>query len=377
MKSITLKLRENGSVEITKKAILFNLEHNAATILVDYSAVPSFASFTKVVEVKCGSYSRRFTNNHATTLEFDLPKEVLTGSLIEMQASAKLLVGDLTSIDVKWAIVKVGIEPSINLVEDDGSITQSVAETLTNQILILNTNMADLAVSKMDVGGENSNITLMRFANGTYLQMDAAREILEQVNPDGTTLQVGSELWYDEGRAVEPLVDGDNVMFAGSQGEHYLLKKAVSSELALKPHLYAGVSTRTSAANEWIKVTKWGLVNGLNTSAWAYGTPIYYNPTTQGFTNVMPALPNARIYIGFVVRQHSTNGSILVDPYNLTLYTNQELDEKFTNYYTKAEVDALLSSIQSQFQFTLDGVIYNYRIVADENGLAIQYEEVN
>lgn len=198
----------------------------------------------------------------------------------------------------------------------------------------------------------------LHFNNGSYLRMNANMQIMEIVNPDGTTQQVGSELWYAEGKAVGTITNGDNVQLAGSQGMHYLVKKAVASELAANPQLYLGVATKDSLDNEWAKVTRWGLVNGINTSGWSFGSKVYFDPSTLGFTTTLPSLPNARIEVGMVVRQDSVAGSILVLPQNLQLYTNAEIDALLNGKANKSTVEnkTLLASawVGSSAPYTLD-----------------------
>lgn len=162
--------------------------------------------------------------------------------------------------------------------------------------------------------------------SGVYLDKD--RLTFNVSFTDGTTANLPSELWYSEGKATEAISNGDNVMIAGSQGDHYLVKKAVASEINAKPHLYLGVATKDIAINEWCKITKWGLVNNIDMNSWAYGTELYFNPATNGFTSTLPSLPNARIKIGMVVKT-GPNGILLVDVIDQTLYTNPEIDANF------------------------------------------------
>lgn len=184
----------------------------------------------------------------------------------------------------------------------------------------------------MFLDGSNSYIVQLTFSNGSVLNIDQDRQIANIAFPDGTTVNIPSELWYSQGKATESIAEGDNVMLAGSQGDHYLVKKAVALELATEPWLYLGVATKASAINEWVKITKWGLVNNINTNGWAYGTKLYYDPVTNGFTPTIPSLPEARIKVGMVVKTGIANGILLVDIADITLYTNAEIDALLSNY---------------------------------------------
>lgn len=209
----------------------------------------------------------------------------------------------------------------------------------------------------MFLDGINSNIVQLTFSNGSILTIDQDKQIANISFPDGTTANIPSELWYSQGKATESIAEGDNVMLAGSQGDHYLVKKAVASELALEPWLYLGVATKASATNEWVKITKWGLVNNINMNSWAYGTKLYFDPSTNGFTSTLPSLPNARIKIGMVVKTGTSTGILLVDVVDITLYTNSEIDALLSaksnvghthdeRYFTESEINTFLASKQ-------------------------------
>jgi len=75
-----------------------------------------------------------------------------------------------------------------------------------------------------------------------------------------------------------------------------------------------------------LRSTRWGLVNGINTTGLAFGSMLFFDPVTLGFTTTLPSLPNARIEVGMVVREDSVAGVILVIPDDITLYTNAEID---------------------------------------------------
>lgn len=207
---------------------------------------------------------------------------------------------------------------------------------------------------KMAKDGSNSAVTTLSFSGGATFTIDPDKQILNIAYPDGTTANVPSEFWFAEGKATEPIAEGDNVMLAGSQGDYYLVKKAVAAELVANPHLYLGVATKSSATNGWAKITRWGLVNNIGTNGWPYGTRLYFNPATGGFTNTLPALPNVRIEIGMVVKQHLTAGAILVLPEWYRSYTTTEIDgflagkAALSHTHTIANITNLQSSLDAK-----------------------------
>lgn len=211
--------------------------------------------------------------------------------------------------------------------------------------------------------GSNSAISTLTFSNGTTLNVDADRLIVNFAFPDGTKANLPAELWYAEGKYTETINEGDNVMLAGSQGQHYLMKKAVAAELAVDPHLYLGVATKSGVNTDWGKVTRLGLVNNINTNGWAYGTLLYYDPVTNGFTSTLPALPNARIEVGMVVRQGVANGVLLMNVAQLSLYTNAELDALLAGKANTAHIHAI--SDVTGLQTALDGKVDDSQVLTN------------
>jgi hypothetical protein len=79
-----------------------------------------------------------------------------------------------------------------------------------------------------------------------------------------------------------------------------------------------GVATESGALNDWIYVTSFGLVRGIDTTggaeAWVDGQILYYNPAvTGGLTKTLPTAPNAKVQVCAVVHAAS-NGSLFIRP---------------------------------------------------------------
>lgn len=155
------------------------------------------------------------------------------------------------------------------------------------------------------------NIVSLTFTNGAAITNNTDQQILEIANTDGTTLQVGGELWFI-GKADENLTHGDLAELAGSQGDHALIKKATTG-INTNPGNFLGMVTQDTLENGWVKVTWFGYVNNLNTDSYNLGDILYYNPATAGITTTKPSTDPV-IGIGVVTRKHATEGMVLVRP---------------------------------------------------------------
>lgn len=134
---------------------------------------------------------------------------------------------------------------------------------------------------------------------------------------NGVTLQAGQEI-HMYAKASGAISNGDAVQFAGAQGDHLLIKKAVPSEITANPEYFVGVATQDFANNDFGYVTVFGLVRDLDTDIYPEGTVLYFDSmtVTDGLlTNIKPTGPNAKIIVAAVVRSHQNQGKIFVRPH--------------------------------------------------------------
>ena len=134
---------------------------------------------------------------------------------------------------------------------------------------------------------------------------------------NGVTLQAGQELYF-YAKATEAITNGQAVQFAGAQGSHLLIKRAVPSEINANSEYFVGVATQDFATNDFGYVTSFGKVRDLNTLAYPEGTILYFaagGSTPGALTSTEPSAPNAKILVAAVVRSHGTQGTLLVRPH--------------------------------------------------------------
>jgi len=153
----------------------------------------------------------------------------------------------------------------------------------------------------------------------------------------GVTLQAGQELYF-YGKATEAISNGDCVQFAGVQGDHITLKKAVQSEIAVNPMLIIGVATQNISNNAFGYVTGFGKVNGVYTTGFSLGSLLYYDSasTVAGkVTSVVPVAPYRKVLLATVIKLQTgsdENGIILVRPtFGLKLTDLDDVDGNDTN----------------------------------------------
>lgn len=158
------------------------------------------------------------------------------------------------------------------------------------------------------------NVNSLSFTNGpaSPLAWNLDDATLDVPLNDSVTLQVGQEeLFY--AKAIEPITDGEVVMFAGAQGGHLLIAKCDMSSPGFDPSYIVGLATQTFATNEFGYVTSLGKVRNLNTLQWAEGTILYVDQYTPGaLTDVEPLNGTHNVQAAAVVRSHQTQGTLLV-----------------------------------------------------------------
>jgi hypothetical protein len=134
----------------------------------------------------------------------------------------------------------------------------------------------------------------------------------------GVVQQVGQELYaYVRNGTANTIPNGTAVQFAGAE-ENRTSRLLIAPMLAdgSFPSLYGlGIATQNITSGADGRVTVWGKVRNVNTSAWNIGDILYISPSNAGqLTNVKPTAPNNVIPIAAVLRKDATEGEIFVRP---------------------------------------------------------------
>lgn len=158
--------------------------------------------------------------------------------------------------------------------------------------------------------------------NGTLITFDTAPS-------NGVAIEVisiasaaaGEEAYSQEvlfyGKASGAISKGDAVMFAGSQGDHFLFAKATQAAIDANHEYFIGLAKTDIANNEFGYVTEFGNISGLNTSSYASGDILWFDSggaTAGALTTTAPAPPLAKVQVAAVIRSHVAEGVIFVRP---------------------------------------------------------------
>lgn len=142
------------------------------------------------------------------------------------------------------------------------------------------------------------------------LRWNAGNQTLEIKCSNDVTLSIGQEN-YIRGKNAETtqILNGKVVYVSGGQEANPLIKRASNNNTTGERVI--GVATQNIAANNIGFVTTNGIVNEINTSAYAEGDVLWLG-VDGALTNVKPDVSVNQICIGVVLRAHATQGSILV-----------------------------------------------------------------
>ncbi len=161
----------------------------------------------------------------------------------------------------------------------------------------------------------------------------------------GTTVNLGQEsLVKVLNKSGATIPDGTVVYLSGVQGQRATIEKAIATD-GPQVHKTIGVTTSQILNNATGYVTVFGVVRGLNTSAFLDGDALWVSPSTAGeLTNVRPVAPTHAVFVGYVLSSHVTQGMLLV---------NVEIGNNITELH-----DAVISNATSADTFQYDGQVW-------------------
>ena len=170
--------------------------------------------------------------------------------------------------------------------------------------------------------GARSNLGLGSIATQDADDVAITGGVITGTTIDSVTNHVGADHIHYKVKATEALVKGNVVKVVGfNAGEDAfeVAKVTSASDIAI------GVVYQTLASGAFGAIINTGLLEGINTSAFAIGTVLYPN-TTGGFTSTKPTTGRYQA-LAYVVRSQTNNGSILIEasepqPTSLSQFTN-------------------------------------------------------
>ena len=261
-----------------------------------------------------------------------------SGSAFQWSANP---LGSVTSVDVSGG--------TTGLTTSGGPIITSGTITLAGTLAVANggTGATDASTARSNLvaaaSGANGDITSMTgitggIASPDFVQFDAALVTLPtdatgkiyydnndqfqtlSFQMNGTVVQHIGEEQYFRIKCQGSITKGQVVSFAGTVGASGgLIGKAATGLTASQSNYILGIANESGINNDWIFVTSFGEVKGINTTGgaetWVAGDELYYNPAvTGGLTKTKPSTPNAIATVAAVVYVSATVGILFVRP---------------------------------------------------------------
>lgn len=199
-----------------------------------------------------------------------------------------------------------------------------------NQIPFVNSSGNDLEYSSslrwddtsLLVGGNvdvSNKIILAPISNPTYaegqLWYSADTTTLNfQNDRSGVTLNLGEENWLRvRNISGSDISDGEAVYISGFDTGSGLPTIELAQANSENTADLVGLTTETITDNGSGMVATYGLVRGIDTSAYSAGDSLFLSPNTPGaLTTTEPSSPDFSVRVGRVSRSHSSAGQILV-----------------------------------------------------------------
>lgn len=179
------------------------------------------------------------------------------------------------------------IQNSIVTVSDAGAISGVINETFTSG--------AAPTYAEGRVFYDSTANTLCYYNDNSQMSVNIGQESIVRVRN-----QTGADI-----------PDGTVVYVNGATGNTPTIAKAIATSFSTADII--GVTTTSIANNSFGYATISGLVNGLDTSAFAEGDAVFLSATTAGaYTATEPTRPNYSIQVGVILRANPSNGTLLV-----------------------------------------------------------------
>jgi hypothetical protein len=149
--------------------------------------------------------------------------------------------------------------------------------------------------------GVPSDVGTLAWDGGTTLGVQMTANVLGRVNESG----------YYYIKASSSITKGQVVMFTGAVGASGVPTGAPATGVTDGSYIM-GIAAESLATNQFGLVQFIGTVRGVDTSAYADGDILWYNPAvTGGLTKTKPSAPNVKVQMAAVISA-SNNGTLLV-----------------------------------------------------------------
>jgi len=153
------------------------------------------------------------------------------------------------------------------------------------------------------------------YKEGRLFYDNASNAISYMSDINGPIQQLGQENWVRVYNPNGEIADGTPVIISGSNGVSPTVAPyiAETEDYIFGTSEIYGVATHLISGSDYGFVTRFGVVNGIDTSTYDLGGEVYINTGSATFTPTAPPKNFKQITIGTVISV-STSGSIFVSP---------------------------------------------------------------
>ena len=243
-------------------------------------------------------------------------------------------IGDDTNLAAGTGITLTGDTLSVDASQTQITAVGTIVTGVWNGTAIANANLANssltIGTTSISLGATSTTLAGITTLGVDVLDMSVLVTASQPAHAEGllfydddnktltlyndeadVSLQIGQEQYIRvRNNSGATITDGTPVRINSSQGTHPTIVEAQANTEANS--MVAGLATHDIENNSFGYVTTAGLVRGLDTSAYSDGDELFLSATAGELTGTAPVAPNFETSIGFVVRSHASNGTILV-----------------------------------------------------------------
>jgi hypothetical protein len=304
-----------------------NASTNASNSLA-YSIVAGNAASGAQLSANSASLSAISASGYATTASLSslsASGSATTATLKALEAEAFRLTADSYANEPEDTPVKI--------YTSNGDGTFTITNTSPAEYSALHYSLKSEAASLVG----DAVVDSVKFTGGTgnqgLVSWNNDEETLDLVQ-NGAILQLGQELqWYCRNGTASTITEGTPVMATGTIGASGRITIAPwDPAVDIDGQLYLGAVTYDIAPGVDGKVTHFGKLRQLDTSAWNDGDKLWLDNSTVGaFTNIEPT-SGIKILTGYVIHSDVNVGTIAIRVNNVDLNAYEPKDSTILRY---------------------------------------------
>ena len=163
--------------------------------------------------------------------------------------------------------------------------------------------------------GQLNTLTIGQGDDGEgVLAWDESKETITITLGNGVVQQVGEEVYYPKNTrnmTGSTIPNGTPVMLVGGAGDDSYIAPASASSV-YDPEFYIGLTTEDIVDGAYGRITYFGSINDVDTSAFSKGQLLYVSTTAGQLTTTRPVSPNHTILAALVTKSDATTGRLFV-----------------------------------------------------------------